>query len=250
MQILSAGFCLADDPLQIRVLSYNVHHCRGMDDRIDLPRIAKIITDSQADFVALQEIDRITRRSGGVDQAAELGRLTEMKSAFFKAIDFDGGQYGQAILAKSEFVEQRTILLPNLENREQRIVGVGTFRASGRVLQFCTVHLDHAHSELRLQQAEHIVREFSGEKIEQLTVLAGDFNAGRASQPIDLMSSRFDFVGLENDRLLTFPSSVPKTQIDFIALRKNPAWGVVKIEVLDQAEASDHRPILATLKLN
>lgn len=86
--------------LTLRVLSYNIHHGRGTDNQVDLARIAKVISDSQADLVALQEVDHGTRRTGGVDQTSELGRLTGMHSQFCKQIDYDDGEYGQALLSR------------------------------------------------------------------------------------------------------------------------------------------------------
>ena len=83
----------------LTVLSYNVHHGRGADNKIDLGRIAKVIKDSGADLVALQEVDKLTSRANGVDQAKELGKLTGMHAVFGKAIDlssvlmFDIGVY-------------------------------------------------------------------------------------------------------------------------------------------------------------
>ena len=62
----------------VRVLTYNIHHGEGLDGRIDLPRQAAIMTSAAPDLVALQEVDRGTARAGGVDQLAELARLTGM----------------------------------------------------------------------------------------------------------------------------------------------------------------------------
>jgi endonuclease/exonuclease/phosphatase family metal-dependent hydrolase len=72
--------------VQVRVLSYNIHHGAGTDGELDLPRIANVIRRLKPDLVALQEVDKKTQRSRGVDQAAELGRLTGMHAVFGKAI--------------------------------------------------------------------------------------------------------------------------------------------------------------------
>ena len=61
---------------ELRVLSYNIHHGRGTDGAIDLPRIARVIAATRPDLVALQEVDRGTGRANGVDQADALGELT------------------------------------------------------------------------------------------------------------------------------------------------------------------------------
>ena len=60
----------ASEPTQVRVLTYNIHHGEGTDRKIDLARIAAVIKRVKPDVVALQEVDKATSRSHGVDQAA------------------------------------------------------------------------------------------------------------------------------------------------------------------------------------
>lgn len=62
----------------LRVMTFNIRHGRGMDDAINLERIARVIDRAGADVVALNEVDRVTRRCGGVDQPAELAKLLDM----------------------------------------------------------------------------------------------------------------------------------------------------------------------------
>ncbi|MBR4221011.1 MAG: hypothetical protein IKR81_07650, partial [Victivallales bacterium] len=78
----------------MRFLSYNVCHGCGMDKTIDLVRTAAVISRQKADCVALQELDNGATRSNGVDETAELARLTGMFGFFGKAIDLQGGSYG------------------------------------------------------------------------------------------------------------------------------------------------------------
>ena len=87
-------------PTILRVLTYNIHHGEGMDGRFDLPRLAGIMTSADPDLIALQEVDQGTERAGGVDQVAELGRLTGMRPVFGKAMDFQGGAYGVGVLSR------------------------------------------------------------------------------------------------------------------------------------------------------
>src|SRR5688572_7970801 len=87
----------------IRVMTYNVHHCNppSVPGKIDVEAIAKLINTARPDLVALQEIDVFTDRSGKtLHQARELARLTGMYSFFGKALDFQGGEYGVAILSR------------------------------------------------------------------------------------------------------------------------------------------------------
>ena len=84
----------------IRVMSYNIHHGRGTDDKIDLNRVAKLINDWSPDLVALQEVDNITSRSNYMNETDTLSSKTKMFSVFGKNINVFGGEYGNAILSK------------------------------------------------------------------------------------------------------------------------------------------------------
>jgi hypothetical protein len=49
----------------LRMMSYNVHGCKGMDGRVSTDRIARVIARYNPDIVALQELDvRLIKRSG------------------------------------------------------------------------------------------------------------------------------------------------------------------------------------------
>ena len=69
-------------PRPLRMVSYNIRHGRGMDGRVDLARTARVLARLKPDLVALQEVDKICTRSGGVDIAKELGRRLKMHHAF------------------------------------------------------------------------------------------------------------------------------------------------------------------------
>ena len=122
LAILVSGSTLVagQQPVRLRVLSYNIHHAQGVDGKLDLQRIANVILSVKPDFVALQEVDQNTSRTGGVDQAAELAKLTEMKSVFGANIDLQGGHYGNAVLTRLPIGSHQNVLLPNGKHGEQR----------------------------------------------------------------------------------------------------------------------------------
>src|SRR5688572_7821086 len=86
LPVVSAADKPARDARTLRVMTYNIHIARGLDDKIDLQRIANVIKRADVDVVALQEVDVKTRRSGSdVDQLKELAKLTGMHGKFGKA---------------------------------------------------------------------------------------------------------------------------------------------------------------------
>src|SRR6266536_5341306 len=84
----------------VRVMTYNIHVGVGMDKKLDLQRIADVINDQRADLVGLQEVDRGVERTEGRDEIAELAKLTSMNYAFAHNLDYQGGQYGVAVLSR------------------------------------------------------------------------------------------------------------------------------------------------------
>src|SRR5262249_42075187 len=66
----------------LRLMSYNVHGCIGMDGRVSMERIAQVIARFDPDIIALQELDVGRPRSGKVNQAQVIARKLEMKFHF------------------------------------------------------------------------------------------------------------------------------------------------------------------------
>ena len=172
-------------PLQLRVLTYNIHHGEGMDGRFDYERLARVIRSATLDLVALQEVDSQTARSAGVDQAAKLGELTGMHAIFGKAMDFQGGGYGEALLSRVPFVRTRNHPLPAGAGYEPRVLLEGVVRIgdSGGPLRFFGTHLDQEQTSERLNQARAIAS-VAGNDGDGLMILCGDLNASPDSAPL------------------------------------------------------------------
>src|SRR6476660_7290296 len=139
----------AELPCEIRVVTYNIRHGEGMDHKIDLPRIAKVIVAAKPDIVALEEVDQGTKRASGVDQPAEFARLTGMKAVFGRNIPYDGGGYGTAVLTTLPIRSCKSVKLKSFyadtpKHKEQRGVQVIELGQKGEagLLFFCT-HLDY-----------------------------------------------------------------------------------------------------------
>ncbi len=228
----------------VRVLSYNIHHGEGTDGKLDLPRLARVIRAADPDVVALQEVDDKTKRTKGVDQTAELARLTGLHAAFGKAIDFEGGGYGQAVLARVPLGKGTVHTLPNEPDREQRIAFAVPLTLDEKEFTLATTHLDHQSDELRQKQAAKLNEVFADAKMP--VILAGDLNATPDSKPLALLTAQWTVATA--DELFTFPAGKPTKQIDYVLFRPAGAFKIVETKVIDEPVASDHRPLLAVLE--
>lgn len=247
--LLSVDGSQAADPTRLRVLSYNIHHGEGVDRKLDLKRIAKVILSVQPDVVALQEVDQKVKRSGGVDQPAELARLTGMNVVFGANIELQGGLYGNAVLSRFPIARHRNHLLPNIDDSEQRgviEVEIEIPQTEQTVLLLAT-HLDYRPDERERLASAQVINELISVNPDRPALLAGDLNATPESATLQLFGKMWTPANAKP--MATVPVKEPTRQIDFILYRPTNRWEVVEVVVLDEAVASDHRVIFAVLEL-
>ena len=104
----------------VTVLTFNIHHAEGTDGKVDVARIAKLIQDTHADVVGLQEVDRGVERTARRDLLKEIADLAGMRFAFGKNLDHQGGDYGNALLTTRPIVSVGNKPLPNTDGGEER----------------------------------------------------------------------------------------------------------------------------------
>lgn len=237
-----------DDAREIAVLSYNIHHGEGTDGRVDLARIAGVINSVAPDVVALQEVDRNVARTGDVDQLAQLARMTGMEFAFGANLDLQGGQYGNAVLSRLPIVRSQNHLLPNLNDGEPRGVLAVDLKVPGRAMpiRVLATHFDHRPDEQERIASAKFVGRLMNETPDQPAILAGDLNATPDSETLKIIQA--DWTRTNAKPMATIPVEQPQRQIDYVLFRPESHWQPVSTEVLDEAVASDHRPLLARLK--
>lgn len=230
-----------------RVVTYNIRHGRGMDDSLRLDRTAAVLRRLAPDIVALQEVDSAVVRSGGVDQAGALGTRLGMQAAFGGFFAYQGGAYGMAILSRFPITRVTPIRLP--DGNEPRIALAAEVRRPGSPpVIVINVHFDWVASDsFRLPQARALAR-----VLDTLTVpylLLGDFNDTPGSATLDLLGRGALAAEKPPTDHLTFSSTAPTKEIDFIFAAPRARWRVEQVRVIDEPMASDHRPVMAVLRL-
>jgi endonuclease/exonuclease/phosphatase family metal-dependent hydrolase len=237
-------------------MSYNVHGCVGIDRRLDPLRIAQVIAASEADVVALQELDVERARSGGVDQPRAIAERLGMQLEFCSARECDGGRYGNAVLSRHSLAAVRGACLPQFAARsERRAMQWVRVQTPVLALNVLNTHLGLDARERQLQAATILGRDWVHDaRATGPTVLCGDFNAAPRS-PVYRQLTR----ELRDARVVspqrsrprgTFPSLLPLMRIDHVLV--SPEIRVRGFGVMASwlaKIASDHLPIVVDLEV-
>lgn len=235
----------------LKVMSYNIRHANppSKPKFIDLDAIVAVIKAQNPDVVALQEVDVNTIRSGGIDQAKIIAQKLGMHYFFGKALDYDGGDYGVAILSRFPLEDASAVPLPSVAgtNAEPRVVAFATVLISKKQrLIFASTHLDEkGNPQNRLLQLEKIAQVKGGVKLP--FIIAGDFNATPGSETIQRLDALFTRTC--KDCAPTFPVLNPSKTLDFIGYAPAARFKVVSHQVIQETYASDHLPIVAEIRL-
>jgi len=234
--------------IRLRVLCYNIHHAAGVDRKLDVPRIARVIKSVKPDLVALQEVDNKAGRSDRVDQATEIARLTGMRHVFGANIPLQGGHYGNAILSRFPIGRHKNHLLPNVDSGEQRGVLAAHLELPGKqTVRLFATHLDHRRPDGERLASAIFINAMAAKENTVPSILAGDLNDVLGSRT--LKEFRKSWTPTNAKPMPTVPVGKPTRQIDFILFKPAARWKVIETKVLAEAVASDHRAIFAIIEL-
>jgi endonuclease/exonuclease/phosphatase family metal-dependent hydrolase len=231
-------------PVRLRALSFNIHGALGHDGRRDLARIVRIVRRLKADIVALQEVDSRPGPHSAAEQARILESGTGLRAVAGPTLLASDRGYGNLLLIGLPLLEVDRIDLSQ-PGREPRGAIDARLQTSAGVLRVVATHLG-----LRLRERHRQIglvldrlRDHSGP-----VLLMGDFNEWLPGLGV-LPRIHRQFARRKSPA--TFPAHRPLLALDRIFAR--PAGLIESLYTPDEDGelllASDHRPLLATLRM-
>lgn len=224
----------------IKVMTYNVHNGVGLDKKRDHQRIGKIIDRQKPDFVAIQEVDSATNRSGQTYVLGEIAEAAGMVPVYAPAIKFDGGLYGIGLLSRTAPDSVSLIPLPGRE--ESRMLLVAHFKDCIIVDTHLSLTPEDALASTEI--ISNALNTAGGKPV----ILMGDLNSLPDSPVIKALKNEFTIISPIDTP--TFPADRPTEHIDYVMINSGAPFVVTRTEVLDEKTASDHRPLAVQLIIN
>lgn len=233
--------------LRLRVATYNIHRCQGLDRRVRPDRIAAVLQAIGADIVALQEV--VGAGPGGRGQAEALGAQLGLGWVMAPTRRYRQHLYGNVILSRYPIVHhaQSSLTWRTCEPRcaqraDIHLPGDGT-------IHVYNVHLGTAVLERRYQ-AGRLSAILTDRRVRGPRIVMGDFNEWTRGLVTDMMNRICDSADAEQPvrRRRSYPGVLPLLQLDHIYYR-----GDVRVEGVEQPRgrtalvASDHLPLVADL---
>ncbi len=230
----------------MKIVTYNVHRCRGMDGITSPQRIARILRNLRPDIVALQEVVGAGPHIMGQEDG--IGHVLHMTPAFAPTRTLRGRPYGNVVLSRMAAVSHSVCDLSQ-PRREPRLCQRVDFIVNGRLLHIFNVHLGTSIKE-RQKQASVLSSFIDDPAATGSKIVLGDFNEWKKGIVTRLLSEKFMSIDLTRFTIWkkTYPGLFPFLHLDHIYYSGNVHIHHVRVvRTLPVLVASDHMPISVEL---
>ncbi|MBD3309028.1 EEP domain-containing protein [candidate division KSB3 bacterium] len=236
----------------IRVMTYNVHRCLGLDGRVSPNRIAEIIARYAPDVVALQELDVHRDRTGNVHQAERIARLLEMRYHFHPSFIIEAEQYGNAVFSHFPLRKVKAGQLPGRAKLEPRSALWVEIACQTPPLHLINTHLGLRPRE-RLEQVQRLLGTnwLDHPDCRVPLVLCGDFNARPRSKVYRHVTLRLHDVVQASAAPIFARTWMGLLRLDYIFISPDIQVNHVFVpRTTLTRRASDHLPVVTDLVVN
>jgi endonuclease/exonuclease/phosphatase family metal-dependent hydrolase len=247
---------MADSFSMLRVVTYNVHKCRGLDRRVRPARIASVLGEIDADVIALQEVLSVGGAAREMDQARFIAEELGYEYCIGENRRLGGGAYGNVVLSRLPWrhVHNYDITWRGRERRGCLRVDIETNEGGARgLLHLFNVHLGTAYIERRHQARQLLDERILGSaELEGARVILGDFNEWTRGLATRLLSENLESADVRTHlrSARTYPGPLPLVHLDHIYF--DPALELNQLTLhksLTALVASDHLPLVADFSL-
>ena len=235
--------------VNLRIATYNIHRCRGMDRRTMPGRIAAVIREMNPDVVALQEV--IGAGPSGAGQAEEIGAALGMGWVMHSVRQLRNHQFGNVVMSRFPVVQHGHYDLSWRTCEERACQRVDLDLGDGAVLHIYNVHLGTAVLERRYQ-AGRLAAFVHDHRVPAPKVILGDFNEWMKGLATKTLSALFESIDIAQHlrRKRTYPGFFPVLHLDHIYYEGDVTVRSMElVRTRTALVASDHLPLVADFRI-
>jgi len=235
--------------VDVRIATYNIHRCRGMDRRTMPSRIAEVIRELDADVVALQEV--IGAGPSGLGQAAEIGAAVGMGWVMHSVRQLRNHQFGNVVLSRFPIIHHGTYDLSWRTCEQRACKRADLDMGEGCKLRIYNVHLGTAVLERRYQAAR-LAAFVHDHRVKPPKVILGDFNEWMKGLATKTLSALFESIDISQhlQRRRTYPGIFPVLHLDHIYYEGDVTVRSMElVRTRKSLMASDHLPLVANFRI-
>lgn len=233
----------------MRIVTYNIHKCRGLDRREHPARIVEVLRETEADIIALQEVLSVEGRERERDQARFIAEELGMNYHLGENRKLHGGAYGNVVLSRLPVRAAHNYDI-TWRGRERR----GCLRTDVLIGDEMTVHVFNIHLGTAYVERRHQARKLVSDEIlndsglEGARVVLGDFNEWTRGLASRLLASHLESADVRHHlrRARTYPGVLPFLHLDHIYYERTLELKKLTLHKTRTAlVASDHLPLVA-----
>lgn len=228
----------------LRIATYNVHKCKGVDWRVAPHRIAGVISDLKADLVAVQEVL--------LSQAEVISKRACLPFTFGEARRHCGEPYGNAVFARFPIQSSESYDITVRRREPRQCLHLSIALTPRFCFHFFALHLGTSFLERREQARLLLSNEMLG-KIPAPRLVAGDFNEWTRGLATHMFSERMHNadISLHLKRRASYPGVLPFLHLDHIYYDRQFFLREMHLHRSRLALlASDHLPLLADFEIH
>lgn len=237
----------------VRIATYNVHKCRGLDRRVSANRIGTVLREIGADVIALQEVTWPAEAAHEQHQVRYLAEHLGFHYRVGETRRWRKRVYGNAVLSRYPIVGAHHYDLTHRRYERRGCLRVDVVLPNHHLLHVFNVHLALIPKDRRLQIHKLMSGEFLfNPELLGASVVLGDFNEGPRGAATQLLHTRFQSVNIlyRSRSAKTYPGIIPLFHLDHIYFDSGLQVEAAQLHRSPTAMiASDHAPIVAEFSL-